>query len=70
LVHRPISVAAAHGQRGILHKLLSHPLNGSSKKEMLSLEEILAEGSSNPSNDRMRGTRLMVCTDESYIPPF
>ncbi|KAL0114030.1 hypothetical protein PUN28_011389 [Cardiocondyla obscurior] len=42
-----ISVATAHGQRGCLHQLLSHPLNFSAKrgeKEILSLEEILAEG--------------------------
>ncbi|XP_063980127.1 ankyrin repeat and BTB/POZ domain-containing protein 3 isoform X1 [Diachasmimorpha longicaudata] len=42
-----ISVATAHGQRGCLHQLLSHPLNFSAKrgeKEVLSLEEILAEG--------------------------
>ncbi|XP_076546542.1 ankyrin repeat and BTB/POZ domain-containing protein 2 isoform X3 [Osmia lignaria lignaria] len=43
-----ISVATAHGQRSCLHQLLSHPLNFSAKrgeKEVLSLEEILAEGS-------------------------
>lgn len=42
-----ISVATAHGQRSCLHQLLSHPLNFSAKrgeKEILSLEEILAEG--------------------------
>lgn len=39
-----ISVAASHGQRAILHKLLSHPFNQPFSKEVLSLEEILAEG--------------------------
>lgn len=42
-------MATAHGQRGCLHQLLSHPLNFSAKrgeKEILSLEEILAEGNS------------------------
>ncbi|KZC03866.1 Ankyrin repeat and BTB/POZ domain-containing protein 2 [Dufourea novaeangliae] len=46
--HIAISVATAHGQRSCLHQLLSHPLNFSAKrgeKEVLSLEEILAEGS-------------------------
>ncbi|OAD61421.1 Ankyrin repeat and BTB/POZ domain-containing protein 2 [Eufriesea mexicana] len=41
-----ISVATAHGQKSCLHQLLSHPLNFSAKrgeKEVLSLEEILAE---------------------------
>lgn len=40
-------MAAAHGQRATLHQLLSHPLTTSSRrgeKEVLSLEEILAEG--------------------------
>ncbi|XP_017789110.1 PREDICTED: ankyrin repeat and BTB/POZ domain-containing protein 2 [Habropoda laboriosa] len=47
-----ISVATAHGQRICLHQLLSHPLNFSAKrgeKEVLSLEEILAEGSAGTS---------------------
>ncbi|XP_076749246.1 ankyrin repeat and BTB/POZ domain-containing protein 2 isoform X1 [Xylocopa sonorina] len=47
-----ISVATAHGQRSCLHQLLSHPLNFSAKrgeKEVLSLEEILAEGSAGSS---------------------
>lgn len=46
-INSAISVATAHGQRSCLHQLLSHPLNFSAKrgeKEILSLEEILAEG--------------------------
>lgn len=58
--HSAVSVATAHGQRSCLHQLLSHPLNFSAKrgeKEILSLEEILAEGnaSTNPQQQTVDG---------------
>ncbi|CAH0383362.1 unnamed protein product [Bemisia tabaci] len=52
-----VSVSASHGLRSVLHKLLSHPLN-SNIKEVLSLEEILAEGLNQLTNDRRAGIRL------------
>ncbi|GFR09253.1 hypothetical protein TNCT_96831 [Trichonephila clavata] len=53
-----IAVAGAHGQRTMLHLLLSHPVAKSSK-EVLSLEEILAEGATQLTCDR-RPSRLQV----------
>ena len=45
-----LSTAASHGQRKVLHKLVTHPstlTSQNSGKEVLSLEEILAEGVAN-----------------------
>uniref|UniRef100_A0A1B6DL13 BTB domain-containing protein n=4 Tax=Clastoptera arizonana TaxID=38151 RepID=A0A1B6DL13_9HEMI len=59
-----IAVAASHGQRTVLHKLLSHPLNPNTK-EVLSLEEILAEGANQLTADRKAGSRLQGAADNS-----
>lgn len=49
--YSPISVAAAHGHRQILQKLLAQPMAPVSK-EVLSLEEMLAEGAGTTVNHK------------------
>lgn len=55
-----IAVAATHGQRATLHKLLAHAHNSNNNKEVLSLEEILAEGANSQLTTDRRGSRLQV----------
>ncbi|XP_018020102.1 uncharacterized protein LOC108676527 isoform X2 [Hyalella azteca] len=63
-----IAVAAAHGQRSLLHKLLAHPtLQSASAREVLSLEEILAEGASSHTNDREKRSRPSSTPQSSGI---
>lgn len=65
-----IAVAAAHGQRNILHKLLAHPTQqNASAREVLSLEEILAEGASSHTNDREKRGRNINVTGTCAILP-
>lgn len=61
--YSPISVAAAHGQRAVLQKLLTHPM-APVNKEVLSLEEILAEGAgtnrSSPINNSPQFSKTQI----------
>lgn len=62
-------MAAAHGQRSVLHKLLSHPLN-STTKEVLSLEEILAEGANQMTTERRGAARQVISKPKSSLTYF
>lgn len=62
-----IAVAAAHGQRAVLRKLLSQPLAPSSR-DILSLEEMLAEGDASRQNEQPTLSKTQIkCLQEAMF---
>ncbi|XP_065334017.1 ankyrin repeat and BTB/POZ domain-containing protein 2 isoform X2 [Cloeon dipterum] len=61
-----ISVAAAHGQRATMHHLLAHhPV--AAPKEVLSLEEILAEGETGAATSERRNSNAALLHEETNL---